>query len=803
MTKGLCVPLMETWWKVHCKTAKWTWKPLESFNKWFWDLPNAGLWFCGFIAILGPIHIGYVGIFLAMQLLVALIFMVLGFTQGLMFVMIGIWPVFILSICICGVTIATLPQNIYYHALVTYRTVMLRRNLKLLSFILMPFTHILIPPVTLIIAFFTLLPWFVAKSFIGFPLDPWENIERISKKAWKKFYKDTKAFANNYGHESGIPQDWDGTVHGLAVDPLVVIIALFLYLIGIIGMSPVIFVIFIIKVIPIFLETLIQFWRNISVMTAVVWWIRVLTASHDDTVNQNHNNQRHRSPAPGWIKCLKSAIKGIKRGIEGYGKLKIFKIYRKTLNDYCKKVKKINPSKLGDLVNAYFTDFSPVKVIPSNVGAEIIILWIPILMVFMMWILGFILVLTIPPATFLTVFLLWLIFWPVVILAPPVLYLLGWILIIFGLPVSYVLLWCSILVGPWIFCAVGSLTGPILALQIPFCMMAYNRYNPIIIWDNARRSLSKGYKNCRAIDRYTTRLSFCKIRVFCGDNPIDEASEEVKESRGAIEYWDLYAQKCVEESKIIQTKNWLSSDDILSVSPTASIAVPGVTIASILQETVNKSHKKDRVLVYWNENNICKDSNRDPGDNIANVFLPQLMKIKELIMDLPKEDVEHCCIWIKAKLCDGEDEKSEELSKVLDDTHAMADGVKAKCLKIRSLIENVVHALLRVKEMNNKLPIIFSSSITDENEPSPNQSLMQANNLSDDMQHIEIDIDPNEDNELALAINLSIEDERARQEAISGTVRDNAAILTSAQENQPYSISQPTESQNRLQGNIV
>ena len=105
--------------------------------------------------------------------------------------------------------------------------------------------------------------------------------------------------------------------------------------------------------------------------------------------------------------------------------------------------------------------------------------------------------------------------------------------------------------------------------------------------------------------------------------------------------------------------------------------------------------------------------------------------------------------------------------------------------------------------MNNKLPIIFSSSITDENEPSPNQSLMQANNLSDDMQHIEIDIDPNEDNELALAINLSIEDERARQEAISGTVRDNPAILTSAQENQPYSISQPTESQNRFQGNIV
>ena len=82
---------------------------------------------------------------------------------------------------------------------------MLRRNLKLLSFLLLPFTQILIPPVTFVIALHTLLPWFAVKSFIGFPTAPWERIETISKKAWKKFYKDTKAFADNYGHESGIP----------------------------------------------------------------------------------------------------------------------------------------------------------------------------------------------------------------------------------------------------------------------------------------------------------------------------------------------------------------------------------------------------------------------------------------------------------------------------------------------------------------------------------------------------------------------------------------------------------------------
>ena len=75
--------------------------------------------------------------------------------------------------------------------------------------------------------------------------------------------------------------NWNGRVYGMAVDPMVIIIAIFLYIMGSIAMTPVIFVTFVLKAFPIFLETLVQFWKNISVMTAVSWYIKVFTGTHE------------------------------------------------------------------------------------------------------------------------------------------------------------------------------------------------------------------------------------------------------------------------------------------------------------------------------------------------------------------------------------------------------------------------------------------------------------------------------------------------------------------------------------------
>ena len=44
---------------------------------------------------------------------------------------------------------------------------------------------------------------------------------------------------------------------------------------------------------------------------------------------------------------------------------------------------------------------------------------------------------------------------------------------------------------------------------------------------------------------------------------------------------------------------------------------------------------------------------------------------------------------------------------------------KAKCLKIRSSVENIVHALLRVNTMNRRLPEIFCPQGDNEEENTP------------------------------------------------------------------------------------
>ena len=101
-------------------------------------------------------------------------------------------------------------------------------------------------------------------------------------------------------------------------------------------------------------------------------------------------------------------------------------------------------------------------------GVAWIVLWLPLTLTTILWLLGLALVLTIPPITFLLGFLLWTIAWIPVIVLPPLLYVLGWVFIVFGLPSLYLLLWVIVLVGPWVFVALGMVSGPVLALKIVF-----------------------------------------------------------------------------------------------------------------------------------------------------------------------------------------------------------------------------------------------------------------------------------------------------------------------------------------------
>jgi len=516
-----------------------------------------------------------------------------------------------------------------------------------------------------------------------------------------KFATDVNRIFQNYGHQSGIPLNWDGSVYGLPVDPIAVILSIFLYLISLLPMSIGAFIIFIVKAIPIFLGTLKEFWKSINIGKSLTWYRTVIRGTANETSRSSEGGTRTRSGHDAWTSSLKRSTKGIKRFIEGYANIDICKDYADIIKGYAKFTRHIHPRKLGKLITSYTTDLSLSKLCPEKIDWTILCLWIPLLLSTIMWILGLVLVLTIPPTTFILVLLVWLVFWPAVIVLPPILYMAGWIFIIFGLPLLYILLWCLILVLPWVFVVAGAVCGPLISLKVPFVMLTYNYYNPVDMWSNMRRAFLKIPKMLKSLDKMTASLSLGNIRFFKGN---DEEEERSKEDNRKTDYWSLFIIRCIKESKKIQNLGWISKEDIMGASATSVLAIPGVTIVAVLVDSIKKD-RKAKSLIYWDEENKCKDSNRDYTDNVANVFWPQLMKVKEALLSI-NEDLDDHAAWICASLCDGEDEKSEELKTALE-TMNKDTKKHQQCLRIRAMVENIVHSLLRVEAMTSRMNNIF------------------------------------------------------------------------------------------------
>ena len=128
---------------------------------------------------------------------------------GLSLMIIGIIPSLMISIAVTGITIIRLPKNMYLMMKITYRTVILRRFLKMFAFILIPVIILLLP-------FFTFLFIFVVylvKSFLGYPLS-WTKMKKDYEEYWEVFATSVDQLAVDYGSSSGIPENWNGRVYG-------------------------------------------------------------------------------------------------------------------------------------------------------------------------------------------------------------------------------------------------------------------------------------------------------------------------------------------------------------------------------------------------------------------------------------------------------------------------------------------------------------------------------------------------------------------------------------------------------------
>ena len=403
-------------------------------------------------------------------MIVALVAYILVATS---FLLIGIWPAFINSIGVFAISIYGLPFNIYTHLLVTWRTIVLSKSLKLFSFILFPVLHILVPACTLIVGLLGFTPYCIYLCLSGYPVKPWGHIEQVHEEAFKYFVTKVAEFRRNYGDESGIPDGWDGTIYGNVFDPVIFIFSLILYLVGVAPVSLAVVCLFVIKALPLFLGIVESF-----------------ATSHN--------------PFEGYWSLIK-----------GYNKLLSVGKYWKYLEGYGTLVKTLSPANVFKIIKCYFTECSPLNVMPKEIcNCTLIVTFIPIVSVIAMWIIGLGFALAVPPLTFLLVFGIWLALWPFVIVIPPTAFIIGEMMVLIAPPVVYFLVWCCVLLAPWVMSTLGAATGPFIALTIPFSMLAYHYKNPVQTWDNAWKSFVKIYDILKAIDLASGKISACNFTIF-------------------------------------------------------------------------------------------------------------------------------------------------------------------------------------------------------------------------------------------------------------------------------------------------
>ena len=383
-----------------------------------------------------PFLIFYMILIPLLMLLEFFLFLVNVLINALVFILVGIWAGPITALGLTAISILRLPHNLFYHAVITYRTVMLRAYLKIVTFLLLPFVHLLVPVFTFICSLFYFSVKYFGISMIGYPIKPWSKIPENMKMGWKRFKTDMEKHYENYGHPSGIPQNWNGRIYGLPVDPIVISIAILVYLIALIPFT--------------LLFILFHSFRA----------IKMQFDSFKGTMLD--------------LKCSMDCFKF-------YSKIKPLQSYCEKLRVYANLIKILKLYKPTNLLKSYCTDFSPLKIVPSwsELGPAVILLLLPMLVICLTWVFGLLLVLIVPPTIALVWLLVWLSGWVIVIPLLPLLYLGGWIAII----VPFVIL-CTPVSAWFIILGVldisrGPLWAPFLALKIPAHIIRANYYNPM------------------------------------------------------------------------------------------------------------------------------------------------------------------------------------------------------------------------------------------------------------------------------------------------------------------------------------
>ena len=147
--------------------------------------------------------------------------------------------------------------------------------------------------------------------------------------------------------------------------------------------------------------------------------------------------------------------------------------------------------------------------------------------------------------------------------------------------------------------------------------------------------------------------------------------------------------------------DWLDQDDVTAAMPNILTSIPAMAVLKIMNISAERSPGEE--VIHWGSGEdevVCHGYDTDQQDGVAQVFWPKLMNIKCKLEGLPVQEKEYMMV----KLCAVGQEDKPMLEQEL--TRRMKNLTIERLVEVNrvcSLVNSLVLALLRVREMQDRL----------------------------------------------------------------------------------------------------
>jgi len=287
--------------------------------------------------------------------------------------------------------------------------------------------------------------------------------------------------------------------------------------------------------------------------------------------------------------------------------------------------------------------------------------------------------------------------------------------------------------GP-ILLVLAILAAPLFGLRCPYMAIKHN---------SLKFGLKEAFVILSELDDSTSELGW-NCRMFPEvKHPEDEFTLPTEQKTpGSEKYWPHFTAACKDVSRSSLEKGWISNEDLEGCMPNVLQAVPAMAILDIIRRSVAAEPTVESI--HWTEEDRC-DEKTCRKDDLADFFWPKLMKVRKQVKEAKEEELD----YLRAKLCANSEEVPKNLALAMEETK-VSEEKKTKTHQIAADINNIVIVLLRMEQMQKRLPEIMLQKADTDGDQDENGELGElgedeANAGAEDSDH---DLDRNEDGEV-------------------------------------------------------